>query len=171
MRQPRRRSDCPISSALDLLGDKWSLLVMRDVLLRSKSHYREFLASEEGIATNILADRLARLEAAGLLERTGEEPRSGKQAYRATAKGQDLIPLLLEMMVWSAAHDPQVAVPEMLIAELARDRAAAARAIRDLGGVEAFLARRANTTPDEPGLTGQGRVDPPQVSKRRRTSS
>lgn len=114
---------------------------MRDVLLRGKSHYREFLASEEGIATNILADRLSRLEAAGLLERTSDQPRSGKQAYCPTAKGRDLIPVLLEMMVWSAAYDPQVAVPEVLIAELTRDRAAAARAIRDLGGVEPFLAR------------------------------
>jgi len=140
MRLPRRRSDCPISSALDLLGDKWSLLVMRDVLLRGKSHYREFLASGEGIATNILADRLTRLEAAGLLERTGEDPHSGKQAYHATEKGKDLIPLLLEVMLWSAAHDPEVAVPEMLISELTTDRAAAARAIRDLGGVEPFLA-------------------------------
>ena len=140
MRLPRRRSDCPISSALDLLGDRWSLLVMRDVLLRGQSHYREFLASEEGIATNILADRLTRLEAAGLLERTGEDRRSGKQAYHATEKGKDLIPLLLEVMVWSAAHDPEVAVPQMLITELTKDRAAAARAIRDLGGVEPFLA-------------------------------
>jgi DNA-binding HxlR family transcriptional regulator len=140
MRQPRRRSDCPISSALDLLGDKWSLLVMRDVLLRGKSHYREFLASEEGIATNILADRLSRLEAAGLLERTGGEPRSGRQSYRATAKGEDLIPLLLQMMLWSAAHDPLAAVPRALIAKLTADLPATARAIRDLGGVEAFLA-------------------------------
>ena len=140
MRQPRRRSDCPISSALDLLGDKWSLLVMRDVLLRGKTHYREFLASEEHIATNILADRLARLEAASLLERTGGEPRSGKQAYHATAKGKDLIPLLLQMMAWSAAHDPQAAVPEPLIAELTADLPATARAIRDLGGIEPFLA-------------------------------
>jgi len=73
-----RRSDCPISSALDLLGDRWSLLVMRDVLLRGMSHYRDFLASEEGIATNMLADRLSRLEAAGLLEKTADDPRSVK---------------------------------------------------------------------------------------------
>ena len=136
---PRRRSDCPISSALDLLGDKWSLLVMRDVLLRGKSHYRDFLASEEGIATNILADRLARLEAAGLIERTGDDPRSGKQEYHATGKGKDLIPLLLEMMAWSARHDPGVAVPGVLIAELDKDRASVAQTIRDLGSMEAFL--------------------------------
>ena len=137
---PRRRSDCPISSALDLLGDKWSLLVMRDMLLRGKSHYRDFLASEEGIATNILADRLARLEAAGLIARTGDDPRSGKQEYRATSKGKDLIPLLLEMMAWSARHDPGVAVPGVLIAKLDKDRASVAQTIRDLGSVEAFLA-------------------------------
>ena len=134
-----RRSDCPISSALDLLGDRWSLLVMRDVLLRGMSHYRDFLASEEGIATNMLADRLSRLEAAGLLEKTADDPRSGKQAYHATEKGKDLIPLLLEMMLWSAGHDPGVAVPGALIAELKKDRAGTARAIRDMGGVEGFL--------------------------------
>lgn len=135
-----RRSDCPISSALDLFGDRWSLLVMRDVLLRGKSRYREFLASEEGIATNILASRLARLEAAGLLEKTADDPRSGKQAYHATEKGKDLIPLLLEMMLWSAEHDPRAAVPGALIAELRKDRDGTARAIRDTGGIEGFLA-------------------------------
>jgi DNA-binding HxlR family transcriptional regulator len=137
---PRRRSDCPISSALDLLGDKWSLLVIRDLLLRGKSHYRDFLSSEEGIATNILADRLARLEAAGLIERTSDDPRSGKQQYHATGKGKDLIPLLLEMMRWSVRHDPGASVPGALIAELDRDRASVAQTIRDLGSVEAFLA-------------------------------
>lgn len=74
LRHPRCRSDCPVSSALDLLGDKWSLLVMRDVLLRGKAHYREFLASEEHIATNILADRLSRLEAAGCWSATPGNP-------------------------------------------------------------------------------------------------
>jgi len=114
--------------------------VMRDVLMSGKSHYREFLASEERIATNILADRLARLEAGGLLVKTADDPRSGKQAYHATDKGKDLIPLLLEMVAWSAAHDPQVAVPPALIAALEKDRPGTARGIRDAGGVEAFLA-------------------------------
>jgi DNA-binding HxlR family transcriptional regulator len=85
-----------------LLGDRWSLLVMRDILLRGKSHYREFLASGERTATNVLADRLARLEAAGLVEKTADDPRSGKQAYHSADKGKDLIPLLLERMLWSA---------------------------------------------------------------------
>jgi DNA-binding HxlR family transcriptional regulator len=139
MKQPGQRSDCPISSALDLFGDKWSLLVMRDLLFRNKSHYREFLASEEGIATNILADRLTRLEAAGLIEKTGEDPRSGKQAYLATAKGEDLIPLLLQMMLWSVKHNPRTAAPGPLIAQLEADLAKSARAIRHEGGIQAFL--------------------------------
>jgi DNA-binding HxlR family transcriptional regulator len=134
-----KRSTCPISSSLDLLGDKWSLLVMRDLLFRDKAHYREFLASEERIATNILADRLERLEAAGLIEKSGGHPRSGKQTYVATEKGQDLIPLLLEMMLWGARHMPPTDTPPQLVAALERDRAAAARAIREQGGIEAFL--------------------------------
>jgi DNA-binding HxlR family transcriptional regulator len=139
MKRLEQRSDCPISSALDLFGDKWSLLVMRDLLFRNKAHYREFLASEEGIATNILADRLARLEAAGLIKKTGQDPRSGKQAYLATAKGQDLIPLLLQMMLWSIKHNPRTAAPAQLITQLEADLDAAARAIRHEGGIQAFL--------------------------------
>jgi DNA-binding HxlR family transcriptional regulator len=138
----RRRSSCPISSALDVFGDRWSLLVMRDLLFRSKAHYREFLASEEGIATNILADRLARLEQAGLIEKTDDHPRSGKQSYAATTKGAALIPVLLELMLWSAEHDPGVDVPPALLAELRNDRDSAARAIREKGNIEAFLTPR-----------------------------
>jgi len=139
MRAPKRRSDCPISYALDLFGDKWSLLVMRDILFRQKTHYREFLGSEEGIATNILADRLSRLESAGLIRKTDDDPRSGKQAYVATAKGHDLVPVLLEMMLWSAKYDPHTGAPPVLIAELKKDRARVARGIRQRGGVEPFL--------------------------------
>jgi DNA-binding HxlR family transcriptional regulator len=140
MKQSKQRSDCPISSALDIFGDKWSLLVMRDLLFRNKLHYRDFLASEEGIATNILADRLAKLEQAGLIEKTDDDRRSGKQAYSATAKGTDLIPLLLQMMLWSAEHNPQTAAPDALITELKADLGQAAQAIRQEGGIQAFLA-------------------------------
>ena len=140
MKRPGQRSDCPISSALDIFGDKWSLLVMRDLLFRNKLHYRDFLASEEGIATNILADRLAKLEQAGLIEKTGDDRRSGKQTYSATAKGTDLIPLLLQMMLWSAEHNPQTAAPDALITELKTDLGQAAQAIRQRGGTQAYLA-------------------------------
>jgi DNA-binding HxlR family transcriptional regulator len=126
---------------LDLFGDKWTLLVMRDVLLRGKSRFRDFLASEEGIATNILADRLARLEAGGILTKTDDDPRSGRQEYHATDKGKDLIPLLLDMMAWSTQHSPQTPAPDVLLAEFKRDAAGTAKGIRDAGGVEPFLAQ------------------------------
>ncbi|MGW7825274.1 winged helix-turn-helix transcriptional regulator [Streptomyces puniciscabiei] len=140
MKPLKQRSTCPISSALDIFGDKWSLLVMRDLLLRDKHHYRDFLASEEGIATNILADRLARLKWAGLIEKTDDEPRSGRQAYSATAKGADLIPTLLQMLLWSADHNPlQIATPPVLVAEVKADFDRTARGVREHGSVEAFL--------------------------------
>jgi hypothetical protein len=109
-------------------------------------------ASEEHIATNILADRLSRLESAGLLERDAGEPRSGKQSYHATAKGNDLIPLLLQMMTWSAAHDPYAAVP----------RAADHRTHHRLPGHRAGhpRPRRNRTVPRHP----PGRICGPQAS-------
>lgn len=139
MRTLRRRSTCPISSALDIFGDKWSLLVLRDLLFRGKRHYRQFHASEEGVATNILADRLERLEEAGLIRKTGGNPRSGQQSYQATAKAKDLIPVLIELMLWSDKHLPGTTTPRQLVVELKRDKAWAAQEIRRLGGIEPFL--------------------------------
>jgi DNA-binding HxlR family transcriptional regulator len=135
-----RRSTCPISSALDVLGDKWTLLVMRDLLLVGKQHYREFLASEEGIATNILADRLARLDACGLVQRTTDDPRSGKQAYRPTEKGRDLIPVLLELMSWSDQHDPGAVAQRSLVDAYRADRSGVTATVREAGSVAAYIA-------------------------------
>lgn len=139
MRIPERRSTCPISSALDIFGDKWSLLVMRDLLFREKTHYGEFHASEEGVATNILADRLERLEHAGLIRKRGSEPRSGKRSYAPTARGMDLIPLLLEMMLWSSKHLPETSTPKALVAELQKNKARVAREIRRRRGIDSYL--------------------------------
>jgi DNA-binding HxlR family transcriptional regulator len=136
-----RRSACPISSALDILGDKWTLLVMRDLLLVGKRHYREFLASEEGIATNILTDRLARLSACGIIQRTSDHPHSGKQTYEPTAKGRDLIPVLLELMNWSDRHDPGADAPRSLVDAYRADRLGVIEALRHAGSVAAaYLA-------------------------------
>jgi DNA-binding HxlR family transcriptional regulator len=142
VRTLKRRSTCPISSALDIFGDKWSLVVMRDLLFQEKRHYGEFHASEEGVATNILADRLERLESAGLIRKTGGDPRSGKQSYAATARGKDLIPVLLEMILWSAKHLPETSTPRELLAELKKDRTRVAQEVRRLGGIKAFLGSR-----------------------------
>lgn len=100
------RSHCPIAFALEIFGDRWTLLVLRDLLFKGKKRYKEFLASEEEIATNVLAERLRRLEREGLVTRL-RPPGGGRQfVYRPTAKALDLLPVLLEISVWSAKYDP-----------------------------------------------------------------
>ena len=109
--QTRRRSDCPVSYALEVLGDRWTLLIIRDLLFAGKQHYRQFLHSDEKIATNILADRLRRLEAAGIVKK-GPDPKNRRAfLYELTSKGNDLAPALLELIRWAARHDPDSAVP------------------------------------------------------------
>lgn len=95
----RRRSPCPVACALDLLGDRWSLLVIRDLLL-GRSRFRDFTASPEGIPTNILSDRLVRLVEAGLLEREPVADGAARQAYRLTDKGRALRPVLRALRDW-----------------------------------------------------------------------
>lgn len=96
-----RRSVCPVACTLDLIGDRWTLLVVRD-LHCGKSHFREFLASPEGIATNVLADRLAKLVSNRLVERVAAPV--GRDAYRLTRKGNTLIPLLQQVADWGLAN-------------------------------------------------------------------
>ena len=101
------RSTCPIASALDLLGDRWSLLVIRD-LFRGMTRYGEFAASPEGIPTNILADRLARLETLGLIRREAYQQNPPRYAYTLTPKGADLKPVLGALGMWARRHIPGV---------------------------------------------------------------
>lgn len=98
------RSQCPISTALDIFGDKWSLLILRDLIFNNKSTYGEFLNTDEKIATNILADRLATLEVAGIISRHSHPESKVKVLYKLTAKGIDLIPVLVEIIVWSEKY-------------------------------------------------------------------
>jgi DNA-binding HxlR family transcriptional regulator len=95
----QRRSGCPIASALDLLGDRWTLVLVRD-LLTGKRAYNEFRASPEGIPTNILAERLRRLEEWGLVERRASRARAGRHVYVLTRKGADLLPVLQQLCRW-----------------------------------------------------------------------
>ena len=102
-RNEDRRSVCPVACTLDLLGDKWTLLVVRD-LLSGKSHFKEFLASPEKIATNILAERLARLASNGLVERYPSSDIAGRDAYRLTEKGRSLRGVLAQLKAWGLEH-------------------------------------------------------------------
>ncbi len=102
----RKRSDCPISCSLDIFGDKWSLLILRDVMLRNKFSFGEFLESEEKIATNILADRLSLLEAENILSKQVSPENKSKFIYHLTKKGIDLLPIIIEIMDWGAKYNP-----------------------------------------------------------------
>ena len=97
----QKRSFCPLSSFLDILGDKWSLLIVRDILFRGKKTFGEFQGSYEKIATNILADRLALLEREGIVTKTIHPESKAKYLYELTEKGIDMLPFLLELIVWS----------------------------------------------------------------------
>src|SRR3977135_7922 len=102
---PNRRSGCPLNASVEMLGDRWSLLILRDMMLRGFQSYKEFLQSYEGISTNILADRLKRLIAHGIIA-TREDPSDGRKLiYVLTPKGMDLAPVLTEMVLWAAKHE------------------------------------------------------------------
>jgi DNA-binding HxlR family transcriptional regulator len=101
----KKRSDCPISCSLDVIGDKWTLLIIRDVMLRGKLSYSEFLNSEERIATNILVNRLAVLEAEGIMVREVSPENRSKYIYSLTQKGADLMPIIIELMDWGAKYN------------------------------------------------------------------
>lgn len=100
------RSGCPINATIEVIGDKWSLLVLRDVMFGNRRHFRELLAgSEEGIASNILADRLKRLVAAGLLSRD-DAGRGQKAEYRLTEAAIELVPTIAHLGAWGVRHRP-----------------------------------------------------------------
>ncbi len=100
-----RRSGCPLNASVEMLGDRWSLLIIRDMMLRGSRSFKEFMESWAGIATNILADRLKRLEEYGII-RTERDPSDGRKLfYFLTEKGIDLAPVLTEMVLWAAKHE------------------------------------------------------------------
>jgi DNA-binding HxlR family transcriptional regulator len=125
-KQKRHPTECPIAFALDVFGDRWSLLIVRDVLFKGRRTYQEFLDAGEGIATNVLADRLKRLQRAGILlkKRSKEDARAFE--YELTPRGLDLLPVLLEMIRWSAVHDPETPLTKAFARSIEKDRDAVA---------------------------------------------
>jgi DNA-binding HxlR family transcriptional regulator len=101
------RSGCPINLTLEVLGDRWSLIIIRDLMFGNRRHYRELLnQSEEGIASNVLADRLKRLTDAGLISRTSDPSHKQKGIYSLTDPAIQLVPLLAQMGAWGRRHRP-----------------------------------------------------------------
>lgn len=120
-RKPQRRSGCPVSISLETLGDRWSLLIIRDLMVRGYTTFKQFRKSDERIATNILAERLRRLERNGIISAEPDKSDRRRTTYRLTEKGIDLAPLLLELLIWGAQHEETMA-PAELIARMARNR-------------------------------------------------
>ncbi len=107
---PVRRSHCPTNYAVEHFGDRWTLLVIRDLLFHQKRYFQDFLKGEEGISTNILATRLRKMEQDGLIARANDDDGRRVQ-YSLTTKGADLVRIMVEINRWSAKHDPETDVP------------------------------------------------------------
>lgn len=121
---------CPIRYAATVLGDAWSLLILRDLIFREARHFGDFVASGERISTNILTDRLQRLEAEGVIERERDPESAVRVVYRLTEKGRGLVPVLLSMIDWSSMWDVSTEVPDAFTEALRDDPEALAEAIR-----------------------------------------
>ncbi len=117
----KRRSGCPVSISLERFGDRWSLLIIRDLMVRGFRTFKEFQESGEGISTNILANRLQKLEAEGIITAEVELTDGRRVNYRLTEKGIDLAPVLLELLIWGARHE-NTGAPCAVIEGMARNR-------------------------------------------------
>ena len=123
MLKSKRRSDCPVSSSLDIWGDKWSLLIIRDLMDAKECTYGDFLKSPEGIATNILATRLQNLEENKIIEKLDHPDSKAKVLYRLTRKGIDLLPIMIEINIWAEKYFSSI--PEdrkALLKEVKKDK-------------------------------------------------
>jgi len=116
------RSNCPINFVLETFGDKWTLLIVRDLMFKGKRTYNEFLQSDEKISTNILADRLRKLEEHEIVTKVVASENRSKLIYSLTAKGKDLLPIMLEITTWSAKHDTATNTPHSFIDALASSK-------------------------------------------------
>ncbi len=123
MKKMKKRSNCPISCSLDIWGDKWSLLIIRDLMFSKKCRYTDFLKSEEGIATNILAARLQSLEENSIIEKIDDLEGKSKGFYKLTQMGIDLLPILIEIDLWSEKYFPIPDDIKTILIEVKKDKA------------------------------------------------
>lgn len=124
MKNITSRSGCPINASLEVVGDAWSLLIIRDIVYFGRQTYNEFLASDEGIARNILANRLTQLQAKGILVKKPHPSDKRKDVYALTQDGLELIPLLLDMAEWGAKRVPQENLPHEWLKTVRANRVA-----------------------------------------------
>ena len=133
MRKIEKRSDCPISYTLDILGDKWTLLIIRDMLFTDKKYYKDFLGAGEGIATNVLSDRLKMLETYGIITSRQDEEMRTRKIYSLTPKGKSLVPIIVELWIWGAKSDPASSVTEAAFNERVKRKSEIIKEFMDAG--------------------------------------
>ena len=124
-------ASCPIRFSAGIFGDAWSLLILRDLALKGRHSYMELLAGGEGIARNILSARLKKLQAAGVVDNSAHPTDGRRRVYRLTERGKDLIPVLVELVVWGATYDPESTVPSAWLREAREDRDSLIARLRD----------------------------------------
>ncbi|CAM3317642.1 helix-turn-helix transcriptional regulator [Aquirufa ecclesiirivi] len=122
MKNSKKRSDCPISSSLDIWGDKWSLIIVRDLMFAKQCTYGDLLKSEEKIATNILASRLQSLEENGIISKSDHPDSKAKFLYKLTQKGIDLLPLMVEINLWADKYYELPAKRKEELKEVKKDK-------------------------------------------------
>ncbi len=122
MARSQKRSDCPVSCSLDIWGDKWSLLIIRDLMFAKQCTYGDFLKSAEGIATNILATRLQNLEENKLIEKLAHPDSKAKVLYKLTPKGIDLLPIMIEINLWAEKYFSIPADRKAMLKEVKKDK-------------------------------------------------
>jgi DNA-binding HxlR family transcriptional regulator len=118
----KKRSDCPISCSLDVWGDKWSLLIIRDLMFKKECTYGDFLKSDEKIATNILASRLQTMEENGVITKLEHPDSKAKVLYKLTEKGIDLLPLMIEINLWANKYFSLPEERKAILKEIKRDK-------------------------------------------------
>ena len=149
----RRRSRCPIAYSLDVLGDRWTLLILRDLAFKKRHYFQDFLGASERISSNILADRLRRLERWNLIERHPDATDGRRIRYFLTDDGLDLIPVLIEMTIWGSKRHPDPAIPKERAERMGSDREQTIRSYRKRLTEERATALR-ETAPGEVGERG-----------------
>jgi len=122
MKVQKKRSECPVSSSLDVWGDKWSLLIVRDLMFATQCTYGDFLKSDEKIATNILAARLQTLEENGIINKSIHPDSKAKVLYKLTAKGIDLLPIMMEINLWAEKYYTIPAERKIMLKEVKKDK-------------------------------------------------
>lgn len=124
MKDQKKRSDCPVSYSLEAFGDKWSLLIVRDLMMKKKCTYGDFIKSDEKIATNILAARLLSLEENGIIQKLEHPESKAKVLYQLTQKGIDLVPIIVEINLWAEKYTEIPEVRKGILAEMNADKEA-----------------------------------------------